>query len=393
MAGGNFGDGFAFVLQNEGCTASGGTHGGLGFGAGTGTDCIGGPCGGGTGMFGVEFDWFDNSSGGASPIPNDGDDAGGSDVCSETGASCSQEVGVGFQFDNYESHDGSYTDPDDFSVVNELDYQACLPRCEWSQQDDPWDAAYSGPVPDTNTVTFSWDASTETFTVVVNGSTILSGVIDMSAILGTSTAVYPGLTASSGGQGQYLTACLLTVPLSLRSDMIKAHAKYLDGIANIEWEVMKSDKIDHFDIEKSKDGINWELVGDLNYLNQHSESNKAKKYVFKDYNFSNDDTYYKVIEYNGDGEIKTVSNKMLVELPNNFFYEIENDSKAFSIQTYNNKKTNNYLKIFTSQGVLLSEKLISLENNVYSFRNLNTGIYILQISDGVNVEFKKIIVN
>jgi len=91
-----------------------------------------------------------------------------------------------------------------------------------------------------------------------------------------------------------------TVPSSLPVELIQFEARSSTYYNVINWTTVSEYNSLHYDLEMSLDGENWKLIS-----NQKAAgfSNEEINYSFTDYN-QNQLTYYRLIQYDNDGESK-----------------------------------------------------------------------------------------
>jgi hypothetical protein len=74
-----------------------------------------------------------------------------------------------------------------------------------------------------------------------------------------------------------------------------------DNLITLNWKTATEHNSDYFEIQKSRDGINWSK---LTTLNSVGNSNQITDYTTKDENAIDGNNYYKLIQYDIDGQFK-----------------------------------------------------------------------------------------
>src|ERR1700722_1697299 len=101
---------------------------------------------------------------------------------------------------------------------------------------------------------------------------------------------------------------LLSPKIILTEKLVSFNATYVRNAVNLHWNINAINYSNHFDIERSVDGINFEKVGDAKQISSSNE------YSFED-NFKaslarNNDLYYRLKQT--DANNKSVYSKVLI---------------------------------------------------------------------------------
>ncbi|MCC6370158.1 MAG: T9SS type A sorting domain-containing protein, partial [Bacteroidia bacterium] len=196
----------------------------------------------------------------------------------------------------------------------------------------------------------------------------------------------PGYTWTMSSTAYRFTApcsstvnCLTTLPVNFKA----FYCDNLEGVNLIYWETGGEAELKEFLVERSEDGINFEVVGTL------LPNNKPSKYVFEDRTYKHGITnYYRIssVEINGvknQTSIYPVLDKMEkltvsepYPNPSHGVINISFSSKQSTLAYYS-------IKDLYGKEVLAGSYNIEpgiTEKNI-DCRNLNGGLYLLEISD------------
>lgn len=171
------------------------------------------------------------------------------------------------------------------------------------------------------------------------------------------------------------------LPVSL----INFTAKCYQGRVSVHWATVSESENDYFSIERSQDGISWEIAGSVDGA---GNSNQLRNYAFEDYEAFSGQSYYRlrqtdfngVFEYFGPVAVDCESNQ---QGPTVSIYPNPFSSEVF-LEIYNLDDINAVVRVYNSIGSLVYEKLIG-EIKGYSRLSLNLG----DLAPGVyNLEFR-----
>ncbi|HSZ85055.1 MAG TPA: hypothetical protein VK787_03445 [Puia sp.] len=132
-------------------------------------------------------------------------------------------------------------------------------------------------------------------------------ILVVQAILFTTAGAFAS-PSSYAKNDTSVNSKLLSPKIILTEKLVSFNATYVRNAVNLHWNINAVNYSNHFDIERSVDGINFEKVGDAK---QNSSSNE---YSFED-NFKaslarNNDLYYRLKQT--DANNKSVYSKVLV---------------------------------------------------------------------------------
>ena len=162
-----------------------------------------------------------------------------------------------------------------------------------------------------------------------------------------------------------------------------------NNLISLTWKTASEHNSDYFEVLKSRDGINWSI---LTTLNSVGNSTQELTYITKDGNSIEENNYYKLIQYDIDGQSKEYGpiNVTCSENKKGYFSIFPNPSSGSFQVVLNNKNMvgNGKLIIKDTKGSEILNKEINIVSgiNLYNIIDLNmvNGIYYIQVS---NVNF------
>lgn len=95
--------------------------------------------------------------------------------------------------------------------------------------------------------------------------------------------------------------CILT-PILLPVDMINFSVANVNRINFLTWETVSEKNSNYFEVERSINGVNWTLAG---YVNAVQNSQQVLNYEIEDKDYPAAINYYRLIQYDLDGEYKS----------------------------------------------------------------------------------------
>ncbi len=226
--------------------------------------------------------------------------------------------------------------------------------------------------------------------VVLNsGGSITVGTNTYNAI-GTYQDI---LTSSESCDSIVVTKITAILPLELLSFEVKNRN---DKYADLIWETIDEINVSHFQIEKSKDGSNWEKIGKVNAV---GNSALRHRYQFKDnlWNSSSEYVYYrlKIIDLDNSFEYSPIESIKIIRRNH---LEIVQD---INTQIVYIDFISEFPKSFAVELLDLSGKTILSKNTSFNngrnilFDNLNdinSGMYLISIRDNNGFVYTKRII-
>ncbi len=172
-------------------------------------------------------------------------------------------------------------------------------------------------------------------------------------------------------------------------DLINFYAEKQDGRTVLNWLTASEINNDYFAIERSFDGINFEVIGKVKGM---GNANGATVYSFADENAPSGKVYYRLTQYDYDGQstksfiisVENETNLSVKVAPNPF-----NNSTEVAVNF--NSKDKASVKVTDLSGHLVYESSLSNNGKVSLGDNLPAGIYLLQVQADSDIKTFKII--
>jgi len=167
----------------------------------------------------------------------------------------------------------------------------------------------------------------------------------------------------------------ITVPITLID--FKAELDEVRENVNLFWSTESEINNSHFNILKSKDALNWDLVGEVE---ANGDSKQLNEYEFVDSAPYIGLNYYKLEQVDFDGE-STFYGPVLVNVESNLSIDVFPNPVDDNLIIYT-KHVDVNIEIINSLGeIIRSEKLI---NNNLDVVNLKSGLYRILFKDDSN---------
>lgn len=267
------------------------------------------------------------------------------------------------------------------------------------------------PVADkTNLVNATWKLSRTsgngTFNVMVNWPNALEGVgfsgltnnqIGIARLNGLTYDNFRGIGNNTANtvkinnltqNGPIIVGGVGTVlPVSL----VAFGAQRQGSTVNLKWTTVYEHNSSHFNIERSSNGENFNLIGTKK---ASGDSYQKQEYVFADFNPINGVNYYRLVQYDKDGKTNTYEPiSVSIDPTSSFTLLASKNSREIEFRLLSDKKGQAQLDLYNMEGKkVVSQKLeISSGSNIYtmSTSELYKGIYILQYQLDEDIYIKK----
>ena len=159
-----------------------------------------------------------------------------------------------------------------------------------------------------------------------------------------------------------------------------------EGVVNLTWQTASEFNSSHFDVEKSRDGENWQL---LSTVPSAGTSNELITYQSFDKNGTNGNNYYRLRQVDIDGTEKVYDpiNVSCTEETPGYFSSFPNPSGTSFQVVVNNKELIGTctLNMVDATGKVMEQREIEVNEGINMFvinQELNPGIYFLNITNG-----------
>jgi hypothetical protein len=159
-----------------------------------------------------------------------------------------------------------------------------------------------------------------------------------------------------------------------------------NGIINLTWQTASEFNSSHFDVEKSRDGENWQL---LTKISSAGTSNELITYQSTDQNGTEGNNYFRLRQVDIDGKEKLYDpiNISCSEVTTGYFSSFPNPSGSSFQVIVNNKELIGTctMNIVDAQGKVIEQRDIEVKDGINMFvinQELTPGMYFLNISNG-----------
>jgi hypothetical protein len=178
-------------------------------------------------------------------------------------------------------------------------------------------------------------------------------------------------------------------PATLPINLINFAVSYNGSIAQLQWKTANEINVNKFEIQKSKDGINFLTIGNVTAFNRAQVNN----YLFDDNSILEGKIFYRIktVDFNGDFtysniiSINTKQNKKIQVYPNpasNFI--------TIAIPKFNSPST---VQLLNNEGKLMQSLIVPINTiqTSININGLNTGIYYIKTigSENQTISFIK----
>jgi hypothetical protein len=207
--------------------------------------------------------------------------------------------------------------------------------------------------------------------------------------------------ASNGNPGATLTGLILQEGIInigcstiLPVELISFTADVVDQeTVDLKWVTASEFNNKLFEIERSKDGISWEMIG---VVNGAGTTTLMQHYKFRDNNPLSDRSYYRLkqVDINGTYSYSVIRD---VHIKKEFLVSVYPNPATDVVYTelYSDKDSEAFLTLTSSSGMTVSRKMVVVHRGLNTFETLLTGlpsgIYIMNLSipdDQINFSSK-----
>jgi hypothetical protein len=160
-----------------------------------------------------------------------------------------------------------------------------------------------------------------------------------------------------------------------------------DGLINLTWQTASEFNSSHFDVEKSRDGENWQV---LTKIQSAGTSNELITYQTADHSAIDGNNYYRLRQVDIDGTEKVYDpiNVSCAKVTSGYFTSFPNPSGTSFQVILNNKELvgNCTMNIVDATGKVIEQREIEVKDGINMFvinQEMTPGIYFLKISNGL----------
>jgi len=159
-----------------------------------------------------------------------------------------------------------------------------------------------------------------------------------------------------------------------------------NGVINLTWQTASEFNSSHFDVEKSRDGENWQVLATIPSA---GTSNELITYQTADHNAIDGNNYFRLRQVDIDGTEKLYDpiNVSCSEVTTGYFSSFPNPSGTSFQVVVNNKELIGActLNMVDATGKVIEQRTIEVKEGINLFvvnQELNPGIYFLNITNG-----------
>lgn len=183
--------------------------------------------------------------------------------------------------------------------------------------------------------------------------------------------------------------------LALPSELINIWSESMENYIKVNWLVGSEHNVSHYNLERSIDGNNFELIATINAA---GNSQDQLNYSYDDYNVLRNQLYYyryRVFDYDGTAEYSPIVQGLLNETSNLFSSEAISiypnpSTDQMNINIASNKERFINVSVYNAIGQLVLDKNSNIQpgNSILPINAYDwaTGMYQVKITDTVSKE-------
>ena len=175
---------------------------------------------------------------------------------------------------------------------------------------------------------------------------------------------------------------------ALPVELISFTGNCAEGVVDLTWSTASEFNSAYFDLEKSRDGVSWEVI---NTQYAAGESTETLEYHFRDVNANSGNNYYRLTQVDIDGTQKTydVINVNCTETSKGYFSIFPNPSSGSFQVILNNEDIigNAIMNMTDTKGNLVMTKAIDVKSGINMYvvnEALAPGIYYVSVVNGAH---------
>jgi hypothetical protein len=175
---------------------------------------------------------------------------------------------------------------------------------------------------------------------------------------------------------------------ALPVELISFTGNCADGVVDVTWATASEFNSAYFDLEKSRDGVTWEVISTQDAA---GESTEAIEYQYRDVNASSGDNYYRLTQVDIDGTEKTydVINVNCSETSKGYFSIFPNPSSGSFQVILNNEDIvgSAVMNMTDTKGNVVMKKVIDVKSGINMYvvnEALAPGIYYISVVNGAH---------
>jgi hypothetical protein len=195
-------------------------------------------------------------------------------------------------------------------------------------------------------------------------------------------------TVTAGSTGFSLFAAGSDNGDPLPVELVSFTGNCVDGVVDVTWNTASEFNSAYFDLEKSRDGVTWEVI---NTQDAAGESTESIEYMYRDANAFSGDNYYRLTQVDIDGAEKTydVINVACTGPSKGYFSIFPNPSSGSFQVILNNEDIvgDAQINLTDTKGNVVLTKSIDVKSgiNMYVMNEaLAPGIYYISVVNGAH---------
>lgn len=155
----------------------------------------------------------------------------------------------------------------------------------------------------------------------------------------------------------------------------------------LTWEIEEEKDNQFFEVERSLDGMNWEIIGNI------ISSNTAEVYKFKDQNPLNGQNYYrlKITDIHNEVSYSNISTISLSQDIGYWVYPNPNQG-IFNVDFKGLNESYYLVEVFDALGRVVYKEELSSNKNTLNLQEQAKGVYTLRIQVGVQYYYRKVVI-
>jgi hypothetical protein len=232
-------------------------------------------------------------------------------------------------------------------------------------------------------------------TLVVNGNLTASNNVVLS---GSGSASVSGTSSTSngatvfGGQGS-CTNCSFTSSTPLPIELLYFNADLTSAGVDLSWATASETNNNYFTIEKSKDGINFDVLQKIKTAANNGNSTNVLHYKMQDASLYDGISFYRLKQTDFNGKYKYYDMKQVNYAKKSFASVYPNPAVNNVVINASEDYAGADIKIIDAMGrEVVSEKINSTEPTSINISTLVSGVYYMFIDNGGTISKTKLFI-
>lgn len=216
-------------------------------------------------------------------------------------------------------------------------------------------------------------------TTIIKDTTIVTNIQSENEINVRITTHTNGTCGGSTCSGDIALEFSTNTPLAI--SLAKFEAINVDRAILLKWVTLSESETLGFEIQRSREGHNWEKVDFVKSKSQDGYSNQILEYEFMDSEIHPGAYLYRLKEltYNGQSQISSVVSVFFGSDKENRFEIYPNPTQSV-INILSDLEEPSY-QLIDAMGREVTSKIIKIDSNTYDLSSLKSGIYQFLVLD------------